>query len=168
MFDEPETNIISGHVEGDIISLLQANLRVEIRSASNPSKIESVFPLPLSGFFQVKDMPKGKYLLQLQHGGAPSSTHRFESTVIEVDLEKHVRKHLGPLRYRFVEDYHKHVRQFRMCTCVDCETSSLHGSYYTGSFLYSTILYMQDLTAAPIYPLVLGISMIVLLVGMPR
>ncbi|CAM8928070.1 unnamed protein product [Rhodiola kirilowii] len=132
VFDEPETTIISGHVEGDMISQLQPYLRVEIRSASNPSKIESVFPVPISNFFQVKDLPKGRYLLQLQRG-APSSTQRFESAVIEIDLEKHVRNHFGPLRYRFVDDYQK-----------------------------------QELTAAPVYPLVLGVSLILLLVSMPR
>lgn len=131
MFDEPETTIISGHVEGDMISQLHSNLRVEIRSASNPSKIESVFPLPLSSFFQVKDLPKGKYFLQLQHGGAPSSTHRFESTVIEVDLDKHVRSHLGPLRYRFVEDYHKHVSLF----INSCVPVPFFDSYHICDFL---------------------------------
>lgn len=100
--------ILSGHVEGDNIKELHAHLRVEIKSASDPSKVESVLPLPLSNFFQVKDLPKGKHLLQLR-SALPSTTHRFESEVIEVDLEKQTQIHVGPLRYRVEDGYHKQV-----------------------------------------------------------
>lgn len=100
--------ILSCHVEGQRTRELHSHLRVEIKSATDPSKIESVFPLPLSHFFQVKDLPKGKHLLQLQ-SGLPSSTHKFESEIIEVDLEKHTQIHVGPLRYKIEEDHHKQV-----------------------------------------------------------
>lgn len=82
---------------------------VEIKSASDMSKIESVFPLPLSNFFQVKDLPRGKHLLQLR-SSLPSTTHKFESEIIEVDLEKNTQIHVGPLRYKVEEDHHKQVR----------------------------------------------------------
>ncbi|KAM7276017.1 hypothetical protein ACFE04_017883 [Oxalis oulophora] len=106
VFEQPEMNILSGHVEGKRIEELQSHLLVEIKSAIDPSKVESVFPLPLSNFFQVKDLPKGKHLLQLR-SNLPSSTHRFESEIIEVDLDKNVQIHVGPLRYKVEEDFHK-------------------------------------------------------------
>lgn len=132
VFEEPEITILSCHVEGERIGELHSHLRVEITSASDPSKIESVFPLPLSNFFQVKDLPKGKHLLQLQ-SSLPSSTHKFESGIIEVDLEKQAQVHVGPLRYKIEENYHK-----------------------------------QELTTAPVYPLIAGVSVIALFISMPR
>ncbi|KAA8549068.1 hypothetical protein F0562_000752 [Nyssa sinensis] len=132
VFEQPEMTILSGHVEGKRIQELHSHLLVEIKSASDPSKIESVFPLPLSNFFQVKDLPKSKHLLQLR-SDLPSSTHKFESEIIEVDLEKHTQVHVGPLRYRVEEDQHK-----------------------------------QELTPAPVYPLIVGVSVIALFISMPR
>lgn len=99
---------MSGHVEGKRAEELHSHLLVEIKSASDTSKVESVFPLPLSNFFQVKDLPKGKHLLRLK-SGLPLSTHRFESEVIEVDLDKHPQIHIGPLKYFIEEDYQKQV-----------------------------------------------------------
>lgn len=132
VFEPPETTILSCHVEGEKISELHSHLRVEIKSATDPYKIESVFPLPLSNFFQVKDLSKGKHRVQLK-SGLPSSSHRFVSEVIEIDLEKHVQIHVGPLRYTIEEDQHK-----------------------------------QELTPAPVYPLIVGVSLIALFVSMPR
>jgi len=108
VFEEPEMSILSCHVEGESTRDIDSHLWVEIKSASDPSKVESSFPLPLSRFFQVKDLPKGKHLVQLR-SGIPLSTHRFKSDVIEVDLEKHTHLHVGPLRYRIEEDIHKQV-----------------------------------------------------------
>ncbi|KAL2485720.1 Carbohydrate-binding-like fold [Abeliophyllum distichum] len=132
VFELPETTIVSGYVEGKKIKELNSHIRVEIRLASDPSKIESIFPLPMSNFFQVKDLPKSKHLLQLKSAIA-SSTHKFESEVIEVDLERHPQVHVGPLSYRIEEDIHK-----------------------------------QELTPAPVYPLVVGVSVITLFICMPR
>ncbi|XP_058187876.1 uncharacterized protein LOC131304587 isoform X3 [Rhododendron vialii] len=132
VFEQPELTILSGHVEGKRIDELHSHLRVEIKSANDPSKIESVFPLPLSNFFQVKDLPRAKHLLQLR-SALPSATHKFESDVIEVDLEKHTQIHVGPIRYRVEEDFHK-----------------------------------QELTTAPVYPLIAGVSVIALFICMPR
>lgn len=132
VFEQPELTILSGHVDGKRIDELHSHLRVEIKSASDPSKIESIFPLPLSNFFQVKDLPRGKHLLQLR-SDLPSRTHKFESEVIEVDLEKHTQIHVGPIRYKVEEDFHK-----------------------------------QELTPAPVYPLIVGVSAIALFISMPR
>ncbi|PIN15609.1 Metalloproteinase-related collagenase pM5 [Handroanthus impetiginosus] len=132
VFEQPDTTILSGHVEGKNIEELHSHIRVEIRSASERSKVESIFPLPISNFFQVKDLPKGKHLLQLR-SAMPSSTHRFESEVIEVDLERQPQIHVGPLSYRIQED-----------------------------------VYKQELTPAPVYPLVVGVSVIALFISMPR
>ncbi|THF97625.1 hypothetical protein TEA_015690 [Camellia sinensis var. sinensis] len=80
----------------------------------------------------VKDLPRGKHLLQLR-SDLPSRTHKFESEVIEVDLEKHTQIHVGPIRYKVEEDFHK-----------------------------------QELTPAPVYPLIVGVSAIALFISMPR
>ncbi|EYU38423.1 hypothetical protein MIMGU_mgv1a000387mg [Erythranthe guttata] len=105
VFEQPEMTILSGHVEGENIKEVGSQIRVEIRSASDPSKVESVFPLPISNFFQVKDLPKGKHLLQLR-SALPSTTHKFESQVIEIDLESQPQIHVGPLNYRIEADIH--------------------------------------------------------------
>ncbi|KAK1574965.1 hypothetical protein Q3G72_001403 [Acer saccharum] len=132
VFEQPENTILSGHVEGHRIEELHSHLQVEVKMASDTSKVESVIPLPLSNFFQVKDLPKGKHLLQLR-SSLPSSTYKFESEIIEVDLEKNAQVHVGPLRYSVEEDHHK-----------------------------------QELTTAPVLSLVVGVSVIALLISMPK
>ncbi|KAK3194298.1 hypothetical protein Dsin_025608 [Dipteronia sinensis] len=132
VFEQPENTILSGHVEGHRIEELHSHLQVEVKLASDTSKVESVIPLPLSNFFQVKDLPKGKHLLQLR-SSLPSSTYKFESEIIEVDLEKNAQIHVGPLRYSVEEDHHK-----------------------------------QELTTAPVFSLVVGVSVIALLISMPK
>ncbi|CAA0829041.1 Carbohydrate-binding-like fold [Striga hermonthica] len=132
VFEVPEVTILSGHVEGTNIKELWPHVRVEIRSAVDESKVVSMFPLPISNFFQVKDLPKGKYLVQLR-SAMPSNAHRFESDVIEINLETQPQIHVGPLNYRIHEDNYK-----------------------------------QELTPAPVYPLVVGISVIALFISMPR
>ncbi|XP_038980298.1 nodal modulator 1 [Phoenix dactylifera] len=132
VFEQPEITILSGHVEGSDLEVLQPHLSVEVRFSADPSKIETVFPLPLSYFFQIRDLPKGKHLVQLR-SGLPSSTHKFESDVFEVDLEKQPQIHVGPLRFK-VEEYH----------------------------------HKQELTPAPVFPLIVGLSVIALFISMPR
>lgn len=132
VFEQPERTILSGHVEGSDLEVLQPHLSVEVRLAADPSKIERVFPLPLSYLFQIHDLPKGKQLVQLR-SGLPSSTHKFESDIFEVDLEKQPQIHVGPLRFKVEEYYHK-----------------------------------QELTPAPVFPLVVGLSVIALFISMPR
>lgn len=111
VFEEPEMTIVSCHVEGNDTGELHKHLMVEIKSVSDANKIESVFPLPISNFFQVKGLSKGRHLLQLR-SGLPSSSLKFESDIIEVDLEKNIQIHVGPLRYRIVEDQLKQVSSF--------------------------------------------------------
>jgi hypothetical protein len=115
--------ILSCHVEGKRTEELNSRLMVEIKSATDISKIESVFPLPLSNFFQVKDLPRGKHLLQLR-SSLPSSTHKFESEIIEIDLEKNAQIHVGPLRYKVVEDHHKQVCFALLSACYYSNISS--------------------------------------------
>lgn len=108
VFEQPELTILSGHVEGAGLESLQQHLSVEIRSATEISKVESVLPLPLSYYFQIRDLPKGKHLVQLR-SGLPSNTHKFESEIIEVDLEEQPQIHVGPITYRIEEQHHKQV-----------------------------------------------------------
>lgn len=100
--------ILTGHVEGYNLETLQPHLSIEIRSASEPSEVKSVIPLPISYYFQIRDLAKGRHLVQLRpslgwKGG------RFESEVLEVDLVKQPQVHLGPLKYKVVEHQHKQV-----------------------------------------------------------
>ncbi|XP_052152388.1 uncharacterized protein LOC127770634 [Oryza glaberrima] len=132
VFERPESTILSGHVEGDDLDMLQPQLSVEIRSAADPSRIESVLPVPLSYYFEVQNLPKGKHLVQLR-SGLPSHTHRFESEIVEVDLDKQPQIHVGPLKYKTEERHHK-----------------------------------QELTPAPVFPLIVGVSVIALVISMPR
>ncbi|XP_058077025.1 uncharacterized protein LOC131225505 [Magnolia sinica] len=132
VFEQPEMTILSGHVEGIGLDELQPHLSVEIKSASDPSKIESAFPLPLSYFFEIHDLPKGKHLVQLK-STLPSSVHNFKSEIMEVDLEKQPQIHMGPLRYKVEEHHHK-----------------------------------MELTPAPVFPLIVGVSVIALFISMPR
>ncbi|XP_051224560.1 uncharacterized protein [Lolium perenne] len=132
VFEQPETTILSGHVEGDGIDVLQPHLSVEIRSAVDPSRIVSVVPVPLSYYFEVRNLPKGKHLVQLR-SGLPSHTHIFESELVEVDLEKQPQIHVGPVKYKTEERHHK-----------------------------------QELTPAPVFPLIVGVSVVALVISMPR
>ncbi|XP_073060243.1 uncharacterized protein [Primulina eburnea] len=111
---------------------MHLHIRVEIRPASDPSTVESIFPLPISKFFQVKDLPKGKHLLQLRFA-LPSGNHRFVSEFIEINLERQPQIHVGPLSFRIEED-----------------------------------MYKQELTPAPVYPLVVELSVIAMFISMPR
>ncbi|KAI3940108.1 hypothetical protein MKW92_014647 [Papaver armeniacum] len=132
VFEQPEVTILTGHVEGDDLEELQSHLFVEVKSASDPSKISKVLQLPLSNFFQIRDLPRAKHLLQLQYS-ARSSILKFESSPIEVDLEKQSHFHIGPIRYTVKEDYQK-----------------------------------QELTSAPLLPLIAGLSAVALVISMPR
>lgn len=132
VFEQPEVTILSCHVEGQRMKEPQSQLLVEIKSASDSSKTETVFELPVSNFFQVKNLPKTKHLLQLRTS-LQSRTHKFESEIIEVDLERTAQIHVGPLRYSFEEDHQK-----------------------------------QELTPAPVFPLIVGVSVIALFISMPR
>lgn len=169
--------IISCHVEGNGTDELRKHLMVEIRSASDLTKIESVFPLPISNYFQVKGLSKGRHLLKLQ-STLPSSSLTFESDVIEVDLAKNVQTHVGPLRYR-IEDHLKQVSSFAptlsifACLCFS--------NFAVNYFLFSSVAVahiflilificytMQELTPAPVFPLIVGFLVVALFLSMPR
>lgn len=132
VFEKPETTILSGHIEGSGLESLQKYLSVEIKAAGDASIIEAVIPVPLSNYFQIRDLPKSKHFVQLR-SSLPSSTHKFESEVIEVDLEKDPQVHVGPIKFSIEEHHHK-----------------------------------QELTAAPVFPLVTGLAVILLFISMPR
>uniref|UniRef100_A0A453EWB4 Carbohydrate-binding-like fold protein n=1 Tax=Aegilops tauschii subsp. strangulata TaxID=200361 RepID=A0A453EWB4_AEGTS len=132
VFERPEATILSCHVEGNDIDMLQPHLSVEIRSAVDPSRIESVVPVPLSYHVEVRNLPKGKHFVQLR-SGLPSHTHIFESELVEVDLEKQPQIHVGPLKYKLEERHHK-----------------------------------QELTPAPVFPLIVGVSVVTVVISMPR
>ncbi|KAD3338151.1 hypothetical protein E3N88_33672 [Mikania micrantha] len=134
VFEQPQITLLTGIVRATSIKeVLHEHLQLEIRSASDPSNIESLSPLSISNFFQIKGLPRGKHLLQLRSTLTPR-TLRFESEVIEVDLEKATQVHVGFLKYKIEDDHHK----------------------------------QQELTPAPVYPLIIGVSVIALFISMPR
>ncbi|XP_071689841.1 uncharacterized protein [Rutidosis leptorrhynchoides] len=106
VFEQPDTTILTGTVSGKRIKEIYEHLRLEVRSANDPTNIESLSPLSLSNFFQVKGLSRGKHLLQLR-STLPSRNLRLKSDVIEVDLEKNSLIHVGPLTYEIEDDHHK-------------------------------------------------------------
>lgn len=102
VFERPEVTILSGHVEGNNLEELQPHLLVEVRSASDPVKVVSAFPLPLSYFFEIRDLPKGKFLLQLASQLSPA-TYKFDAAILEVDIDEGSHIHVGPLGYQMEE-----------------------------------------------------------------
>ncbi|CAN6935908.1 unnamed protein product [Brassica oleracea] len=100
VFEQPETTILTCHQNEE----LNMNLLVEIKSATDESKTENVFPLPLSNFFQVKGLSRGKHLVQLK-SNRPLGSHKVVSEIIEVDFETNAQIHVGPLRYSIVADH---------------------------------------------------------------
>ncbi|CAH1417541.1 unnamed protein product [Lactuca virosa] len=109
VFEKPDVTLVTGTIDGERMKELHEYLRLE-----------------------VKGLPKGKHLLQLR-SSLSSTTIKFESQVIEVDLEKHTQIHVGHLGYKVEDDNHK-----------------------------------QELTPAPVYPLIIGVSVIALFISMPR
>jgi hypothetical protein len=65
---------------------------------------EQVIPLPLSHFFEVQGLARGKYTVQLVLG-LSGKTHGFESDSAEVDLAKNPQIHIGPLRFAVREEH---------------------------------------------------------------
>ncbi|KAH9626869.1 hypothetical protein KSS87_002269 [Heliosperma pusillum] len=144
VFEEPDRSILSCHVEGEKIGDLDTQLWVEVKSANEPSRIVSSFPLPLSHFFWVRDLPKGKHLLQLR-SSVPLSAHKFISDTIEVDLEKHTQLHVGPLRYRVEESTHTQVKGFSLRNSnvrirVDSKERSKETCYKEKDLLITSLL----------------------------
>lgn len=124
VFEEPAITILSGHVEGYNLETLQPHLSIEIRSASEPSEVESVIPLPISYYFQIQDLAKGRHLLQLRPGLGWKGG-RFESEVLEVDLVKQPQVHVGPLKYKVLEHQHKQVNDPVFCRSCKFEPGYL-------------------------------------------
>lgn len=104
----PETPLVTGHVEGDDLDTALKHLSVEVRSANEPSIVETVISLPLSGYFEIRDLSKGRHLIQLR-SGLPSNSFVFDSESFEIDLEKQSQVHVGPLRYKIQERHHRQV-----------------------------------------------------------
>ncbi|KAJ7534510.1 hypothetical protein O6H91_13G097300 [Diphasiastrum complanatum] len=132
VFDYPTSSYVTGEVEGPNLERWQPFITVEIVSTLEPHKIERTIPLPLSYFFELQDLPKGKYTVKLELG-LSSRTHTFESDVIELDLETKSHAHVGPIKFRAEEHQQK-----------------------------------QDLTSAPVFPIVVGVAVIALFASMPR
>ena len=104
VFEYPGSTVLNGYVEGKNLEILQPYLSVEVRSAIDPSKIETLVQLPLSNYFQIKELPRRKLLLKLV-SRFPSPSHGFESEVLEVDMERKRQVFVGPLTYR-IDEYH--------------------------------------------------------------
>lgn len=104
----PETPLVTGHVEADDLDTALKHLSVEVRSASEPSRVETVISLPLSGYFEIRDLSKSRHLIQLR-SGLPANSFIFDSDPFEINLENQPQVHVGPLRYKIQERHHKQV-----------------------------------------------------------
>lgn len=111
VFEELPTTVVTGVVEGAQLERWQPNLRVEFSSVSESSRVERTINLPLSYFFEVQGLPKGKYVARLLFDRNERS-HKFVSDSIEVDLETRSAAHLGPLRFTSEEQLNKQVSAF--------------------------------------------------------
>lgn len=109
VFEELPTTVVTGVVEGAQLERWQPNLKVEFSSVSEPSRVEKTINLPLSNFFEVQGLPKGRYVARLLLDQS-ERLHKFVSDSIEVDLETRSAAHVGPLRFTSKEQFSKQVR----------------------------------------------------------
>lgn len=114
VFEELPTTIVTGAVVGLQLERWQPNLRVEFSPISEPSRVERIIGLPLSYFFEVQGLPRGKYVARVLFDRNERS-HKFVSDTIEVDLETQSAAHVGLLRFTAEEQLHKQVR---VCSCL--------------------------------------------------
>lgn len=108
VFEELPTTVVTGVVEGAQLERWQPNLRVEFSLISESSRVERTIHLPLSHFFEVQGLPKGKYVARLLFDRKERS-HKFVSDTVEVDLETQSAQHVGPLRFTTEEQLNKQV-----------------------------------------------------------
>lgn len=106
VFHQPHMTIITGTAEGAGLVKWQQHLTVRVMSAGDNAKIERVIPLPLSYFFEIQGLPRGKYSVQLMLE-LSGKTHKFESESVDIDLEQHPQVHIGSLRFSVQERHQK-------------------------------------------------------------
>ncbi|KAH7444467.1 hypothetical protein KP509_02G079100 [Ceratopteris richardii] len=106
VFHQLQTTIITGTVEGADLLKWQDFLSVRFVSVDDASASERTIPLPISHFFEIQGLPRGKYSIQLVLK-LPEKTHRFESETIIVDLEGQPQVHVAPLRFSVHERHQK-------------------------------------------------------------
>lgn len=111
VFEELPTTVVTGVVEGAQLERWQPDLKVEFSSLSEPSRVERTINLPLSYFFEVQGLPKGKYVARLL-SNRKERLHKFVTDTVEVDLETQSAAHVGPLRFTSEEQLNKHVSVF--------------------------------------------------------
>eukprot|EP00250_Pteridium_aquilinum_P020313 c24781_g1_i1 orf=109-3804(+) len=106
VFHQPHMTIITGTAEGAGLAKWQQHLRVRVVSIGDNAKIERTIPLPLSHFFEIQGLPRGKYSVQLMLGFS-GRTHKFESESTDVDLEQSPQIHVGALHFSVEERQQK-------------------------------------------------------------
>lgn len=106
VFHQPHMTIITGTAEDASVAKWQQQLTVRVRSIGDNAKIERIIPLPLSYFFEIQGLPRGKYSVELMPG-LLGKTHKFESESVDVDLEQYPQVHAGPLHFSVQEQHQK-------------------------------------------------------------
>ena len=107
VFPSPAGIRLTGSVAGDDMAHWQPHLSVELLAAETSAVLQAI-PLPLSRFFEFKDVPRGKYAVRLRLG-LPERTFKFESSHAEVDLlaqsgeQGAVAAHAGEMRFKAAE-----------------------------------------------------------------
>eukprot|EP00897_Mesotaenium_endlicherianum_P005425 jgi/Mesen1/4910/ME000245S03967 len=96
-FDQPAGITLSGTVEGPDAARWRPNISVEVAPASEPARVVHSSPLPISHFFEIRDLPRGRYIVRLRLS-LPERTHEFRSEPVEANLEYDTAVHVGALR----------------------------------------------------------------------
>lgn len=105
VFYQGEGFDVYGSVEGPDFDKWQPHISVEAAPLSNPSRVEKVVPVPLSGFFELKGLSLEEYIVRLKFG-LPGHSHIFESEPEIVDLRSNKREKVvkaKTLRFRAEE-----------------------------------------------------------------
>eukprot|EP00850_Spirogloea_muscicola_P008156 SM000043S15784 [mRNA] locus=s43:149855:159159:+ [translate_table: standard] len=103
VFDRAVGKTLTGLVEGGAgVRQWQPHLAVEVAHAADPSRVERTLPLPPSLFYEVQDLPRGKYIVRLSLS-LPEKTHQLLHEPVEVDLQTDSLVHAAPLRFSVQE-----------------------------------------------------------------
>ncbi|GBG60819.1 hypothetical protein CBR_g12556 [Chara braunii] len=105
VFEQPATCTLTGTARPST-SQWQPHIKVQVVHAQSPDRVEREVPLPLSHFFAIPGLQKGKYIVRLVFG-LPERTHNFKSNSVEVDLDANCQVHIGALEFEAEERHEK-------------------------------------------------------------
>ena len=111
------------------------HVTVEVVDANNRGTVVRSSPLPVSRFFEFKDLPAGRYLVRLA-SGLPEKNFAFAADEAEADLRADRTVHVGNLRFQVKQHRGAQVRLGPLYSTV--LYNALRGSTDKGPFLRLT------------------------------